>query len=80
MKKQILYKGTPGFWEVIEGSLPQGVELNPETGVLKWVPEKFGKFPITFKFTNPCGQSIKEVVVITRGGSFKRSAFNKAFK
>ena len=82
MVRQILYKGSPGYWEITEGELPPGSELNSATGEITCIPEEFGNYPITVKFTNNCGEVSKEVNIIVhkRGGSFKISCFNKSFK
>ena len=82
MVRQILYKGSPGYWEITEGNLPPGSELNSATGEISCIPEESGNFPITVKFTNRCGEVTKELNIIVRkgGGSFKRTAFNKSFK
>ena len=82
MVRQILHKGSPGYWEIIEGELPPGSELNSNTGEIFCIPEESGNFPITVKFSNRCGEAIKGINIIVNkgGGSFKRTSFNKSFK
>jgi len=65
MTEQILFKGTPGTWEIVDGTLPQGLELNTETGEVTGYPEEFGTFQIRVRFTNTCGQVEKDINVYT---------------
>jgi len=52
---QLTQDGSPGTWKVIVGKLPEGVDLDEETGLISGVPEEFGEFPITVELTNGCG-------------------------
>jgi protocatechuate 3,4-dioxygenase beta subunit len=45
--------------------LPQGLELNPETGEISGYPEEIGAFQITLRFTNDCGVDEKTIDVYT---------------
>jgi len=63
-RKQILYKGSTGLWELVEGPLPAGVQLDTATGELYGEPTEYGEFPCVFKLTNRCGTTTKEVLVV----------------
>jgi len=63
--RQILHKGIPGFWEITEGVLPPGSQLNERTGEISCTPEQDAVFPVTIKFSNRCGEAIKDINIIT---------------
>ena len=65
LREQILYKGSPGIWTLLEGTLPAGVGLDQETGELVGNPTEYGEFPCKFGFKNGCGAVEKEIMVVT---------------
>ena len=62
---QIIFRGSPGLWELVSGVLPEGVVLDVNTGELVGDPSEYGEFPCMFSLTNRCGTTTKEVVVIS---------------
>jgi hypothetical protein len=61
--QRITHKGTPGFWEIIDGVLPVGLEINPETGDISGYPKEYGDFEIRIRFSNDCGSVEKDIIV-----------------
>jgi len=61
--QQITHKGTPGFWEIIEGDLPVGLDMDPETGDVSGYPREYGDFEIRVRFSNSCGSVEKDIIV-----------------
>jgi len=58
---QLLFSGSrPGTWSIEEGELPEGVTLDPETGIISGIPTEFGDFEFTVKVENPCGEATKD--------------------
>jgi uncharacterized repeat protein (TIGR01451 family) len=49
---QQLAANVPGSWVVADGSLPPGLTLNPETGVVSGTPTATGTYPFTIVFTD----------------------------
>ena len=64
-REQILFKGHKGTWSIVAGRLPDGIELDVDNGQLYGEPTEWGEFPVTFKLVNACGETQKEVNVIT---------------
>ena len=60
-KFQLTQDGTPGTWKVIVGDLPNGVTLDPETGLISGTPLEYGEFPIEVELTNDCGTDTQEI-------------------
>jgi len=50
-------------WFVVEGRLPEKLELNRATGEITGTPEEFGEFVFTVKLVNPCGETTKEMTI-----------------
>jgi len=66
--ERLVYSGTrPGMWEITAGSLPNGLTMEPETGIVSGTPTEFGEFAFTAKVTNPCGDASKEINVFVCG-------------
>jgi len=58
-----------GKWLVATGGLPDGLTLNPETGVLSGTPTKAGVFTFTVQITNDAGTATTGAITITIAAS-----------
>lgn len=56
----------PITFTVTEGTLPDGVILNPETGELTGEPTRTGTFTFTVTATNTAGQDAREYTLVVR--------------
>ena len=50
-------------WEIISGRLPNGLELNEETGEIFGISEEVGTFKIIITFSDDCGIIEKEITI-----------------
>ena len=60
----ILASGNPTNWNLVSGSLPAGVTLNTNTGVLSGAPTSLGTYPLTLTAANGNGPSPVETVTL----------------
>ena len=57
----------PGIFSIIDGALPNGLELNSETGIITGIPTEYGNFNITVKVENHCGEATQAVSIFVCG-------------
>jgi len=60
---QLTSSGTPGTWSIV-GSLPTGLSLNSNTGVISGTPTVFGEFTFVIKVENSCGENSQGVSMV----------------
>jgi hypothetical protein len=77
----IIPQGVTGYaltFSVIEGSLPVGLTLNPNTGVISGTPTADGSYPIRVRCSNPAGyvDSPQYTPQLTFGTNLRYSGFD----
>ena len=55
-------------FEIVEGSLPKGLELNPQTGAIIGAAQEAGKFDFTIKATDNIGTSVTKKLTLNIDG------------
>jgi len=76
---QLTSSGMPGVWSIVDtggdfdedfeddfligGILPDGLTLDPQTGLISGTATEYGEFIITVKFENICGEDTQEITI-----------------
>ncbi|MDR1780388.1 MAG: putative Ig domain-containing protein [Tannerella sp.] len=65
---QLTASGVPAtfIWSVSSGKLPDGMKLDPETGLFSGTPTKIGTYDFTIKATNEAGSDEQSFQMIVR--------------
>lgn len=54
----------PHHWQIVTGSLPHGMELNPGSGLISGIPEETGQFELTLQVSDRV-RSVKKKFTLT---------------